>query len=1178
MPSLPRDLRSKLESTVIAARKRAEAAALDELRRLGVDAGTVPAYLDAEGKELRRRLRAHGRQLGDALLAEPKDAQEVGRLALEIAYEHWHRMLFARFLAENSLLIHPEYRVALSLAECDELAHEAEKAGKPGTGRWDIAAGFASAMLPQIFRKDSPALAVAFPSNERAELERLLAALPTEIFLASDSLGWVYQFWQSEAKDQVNKSEKKIGADELPAVTQLFTEDYMVSFLLDNSLGAWWAGKRMGEEGVKGLRDQGEMGEEELRKRYALPGMPLAYLRFVKDEAGSWRPAAGIFEAWPKSAKELKYLDPCCGSGHFLTAGFQYLAVMRQAEEGLDARAAGDAVLRDNLFGLELDPRCVEIAAFSLAFEAWRSGGGYRELPELHVACSGAAPRISKKEWLRVADRAAGLLAGDEAGLFPDPNADSLWKSNLHDGLSALYELFEDAPVLGSLIDPRSVTSTLFRAGFDKTADLLAEALKKEKAQDESHEAGVVAQGIAKAASLLAGRYHIVATNVPYLGSGNQDEKLRDFCEEHYAEAKKDLATVFLDRCLEFCASGGTTSVVLPQNWLFLTSYRKLREKLLKRDVWNSLARLGPGAFETISREVVNVALVTISAGPERHKQRLQPLAPQEYFFAGLDVATPRELSEKAVLLRTGIVVFISQIKQLNNPDSRVLIGKESIFPLLMDFAETGTGLQTFDRPRFIYNYWELSTIADGWLPLQSTPSQNTFASGLSEIVLWENAEGKLFDVMRAKETIEGYKTGIWKAGSQYWGRKGALHGVMANLPMSAYLGYPYDTNAAVLLPRKPEYSLALWAYSESGKFADEVRNLDQKLMVTNATFLKVPFDHDYWTKVANERYPLGLPAPFSDDPTQWIFHGHPAGSVVWSDTEKRLTPGKLRIDATVLQVALARLLGYRWPAELNPAMELSAESRALVESCKALDRFADQDGIVCIPSVNREVPAADRLLELLAAAYGVEWSPHILPELLDSSDWAGRDLESWLRDAFFEQHCKIFQHRPFIWQITDGTKDGFSALVNYHRLDHALLEKLIYSTLGDWITRQESDERAKKPGATVRVNAAKALKEKLELILEGEASYDIFVRWKPLAEQPLGWNPDLNDGVRLNIRPFMTAGVLRHNKPPKLNVKWDKDRGKDVESAPWFKVFGGERINEHHTTLGEKRGARGGK
>lgn len=157
--------------------------------------------------------------------------------------------------------------------------------------------------------------------------------------------------------------------------------------------------------------------------------------------------------------------------------------------------------------------------------------------------------------------------------------------------------------------------------------------------------------------------------------------------------------------------------------------------------------------------------------------------------------------------------------------------------------------------------------------------------------------------------------------------------------------------------------------------------------------------------------------------------------------------------------------------------------------------------------------------------------------------------------------------------------KDGFAALVNYHQLDHKKLEHLIHTYLGDWIRQQEAGLRSGVDGAQTRLAAAHDLKRRLELILEGETPYDIFVRWKPLAEQPIGWNPVLNDGVRFNIRPFVTAGVLRHNKKPKLNIDFEgkdrKDSGKDVESAPWFKVFGGDRINDHHLTVAEKQAAR---
>jgi hypothetical protein len=198
---------------------------------------------------------------------------------------------------------------------------------------------------------------------------------------------------------------------------------------------------------------------------------------------------------------------------------------------------------------------------------------------------------------------------------------------------------------------------------------------------------------------------------------------------------------------------------------------------------------------------------------------------------------------------------------------------------------------------------------------------------------------------------------------------------------------------------------------------------------------------------------------------------------------------------------------------------------------------------------------------------WGEGWSNDILAELLKSADHAGKTLETWLREKFFTQHCKLFHHRPFIWQIWDGLRDGFSVLVNYHKLDAKRLETLIYNYLGDWTNRQKQDLSAcgdaqagiasGVDGAQERLAAAEALKKKLELILEGEAPYDIFVRWKPQEKQPIGWEPDLNDGVRLNIGPFMTvpdvgkrgAGVLR-DKP---NINWKKDRARTWSPPPGF-------------------------
>ena len=438
----------------------------------------------------------------------------------------------------------------------------------------------------------------------------------------------------------------------------------------------------------------------------------------------------------------------------------------------------------------------------------------------------------------------------------------------------------------------------------------------------------------------------------------------------------------------------------------------------------------------------------------------------------------------------------------------------------------------------------------------------------------------------------------------------------MGPLPVTRYTGEYFDNNVAVLTVDKEDHLPAVWCFCESERFASGVREFDQKLNVTNANLVKVPFDLAHWQSIAVTKYPNGLPEPCSDDPTQWLFHGHPCGSVVWDEESKRTDHGPLRADATVLQVGVARLLGYRWPAELDPEMRLAVESREWVDRCRELDGFADADGIVCLQAAAGELPAADRLRSLLAAAYGEEWSGAKEQELLHTAVGGKRpprSLDEWLRDRFFVEHCKLFHNRPFIWHIWDGRKDGFHALVNCHRLcgpdgeGRRTLEALAYRHVGEWIDRQRAAQTQGEEGADGRLAAAQDLQRQLALILKGEPPCDLFVRWRPLHEQPLGWAPNLDDGVRLDIRPFIRAelqsggrkgaGILR----VKPNINWNKDRGKEPESLrpredfPWFyscpgqgaeaertdyaapanAAYDGKRWNDLHYTLRAKEEAR---
>ena len=1160
---LDKALRRALETTVVKARDIAEQAATQAVKRLGVGDVKPADYLSDLQRKLRTRLRAHGRQLGDS--KDVNGQQTTHKLVTEVAYEHWHRMLFARFLEQNSLLMYDEH-TQLTLTECNELAQDPDVARDDLERRcqsgWELAGVLASKMLPQIFRIDSPVFELELAPEHQRSLEQLVTGLDLETFQAQDSLGWVYQFWQSKRKKEVNDSEVKIGADELSPVTQLFTEPYMVSFLLDNSLGAWWAGKRLSDSDW-----QQASSEQELRDKVAIPGVPLSYLRFVKDETTQqWQPASGTFDVWPKQLSEVKALDPCCGSGHFLVAAFLMLVPMRMQAENLTAQQAIDRVLSDNLHGLELDQRCVELAAFAVALEAWRypQAGGYRSLPELHLACSGLSIAAARDEWKELSRKAG--------------------KQNLTIALDWMYQTFQDAPVLGSLINPRRSNAAKI-AQWSELQQLLGEALTQDQANQQSHadaemsaltnrlEAGIVAQGLAKAAELLAGQYTWVITNVPYLARGKQNDTLKDYCEAYYPAGKNDLATVFLDRCLEFCVQGGTASIVLPQNWLFLTTYRKFREKLLRNDIWHLIARLGPGAFETISGEVVKAILINLSSGNTAGQSGdLLQSGEQGNWIRGVDVSEPRSAAEKASGLLADDVKSVEQWKQLENPDARIALDNSSEFALLTQYASGLQGISPADAPRYGRNYWEFSCLGNDWIFWQSgTGSKQHF--GGKELLLWYGD-----DLKCAIDRGQAYLRG-----TEAIGKEGVVVRQMSDLPCALHTGAAFDTNCAIVLPHKKELLPAIWCFCSSPDYIEAVRRIDQKMNVTNATLVKVSFDVEYWSQVAQEQYPNGLPQPYTNDATQWIFHGHPCGSVIWDEEVKWTTRGELRVDDSVLQVAVARLLGYRWPAELDADMELAAEQREWIQRCQQLDAYADDDGIVCLPAVRGEKAADQRLEALLQAAYGNAWTTPLKNRMLEAV--GSKSLSLWLRDKFFEQHCKMYQHRPFIWHIWDGLNDGFSALVNYHKLDKAGLERLIYTYLGDWIRTQQSGMASGEDGAQERLLAAEALKRELEAILEGEAPYDIFVRWKPLAEQPIGWTPDLNDGVRLNIRPFLSArdvgkkgaGILRWLP----NIKWAKDRGKDVESAPWYTLGlqydegEGARINDHHLSLAEKQAAR---
>src|SRR5690625_3168665 len=360
----------------------------------------------------------------------------------------------------------------------------------------------------------------------------------------------------------------------------------------------------------------------------------------------------------------------------------------------------------------------------------------------MQLACSGLSVKAAKEEW-----RQLGLN-----------------KHNLRIALELLYDSFADAPVLGSLLNPaKSLAAQI--GTWPELADALTQAMEAERESADSNytEAVIVAQGIAKAAQLLTNEYQWVITNVPYLARGKQDKVLQEFADQHYPEGKNDLATMFLDRCLDFCSEGGVTSIVLPQNWLFLTSYRKFREKLLKRDTWNLVARLGARAFEMISGEVVQAVLITLTKGQAFQADGLfADKQSAAHKLRGLDVSEERTAADKAQQLPVVEVKSVEQVKQLENPDARVAFGLSYGY-LLMKVASGLNGMHGADSLRFRFQFWEITNF-EIWDFFQGTTGSTSHYAGMENVFYWPN-NGQVH-----KDNPKAYIKG-----EAVWGKKGVV-------------------------------------------------------------------------------------------------------------------------------------------------------------------------------------------------------------------------------------------------------------------------------------------------------------------------------------------------------------------------------------------------------------------
>ncbi|WP_196883518.1 BREX-1 system adenine-specific DNA-methyltransferase PglX [Arthrobacter sp. CAN_A214] len=412
--------------------------------------------------------------------------------------------------------------------------------------------------MPFMFEREGDYTELLIPANLLADdsvLARTVAVLTQEVCQDVEVIGWLYQFYISERKGEVFagfKKNKKAGADDIPAATQLFTPHWIVRYLVENSLGRLWLLNRP----TSRLAD---------RMDY--------YIAPVDEEMDYLKVS---------SPEELKVIDPACGSGHMLTYAFDLIYTIYE-EEGYAPSDIPGLILENNLYGTEIDARAGALAAFVLTMKA---RARQRTFFNKQVQ-----PNICVLEPISFTPAELGALVTQGGDL---------------DGEVAFWTQFEQADTFGSLICPRQGVAEKLRR------DLSAHGIDDNLFDLELRESAL---RVLKQADFLSQRYNVVVANPPYMGAGNMNSSLTEFAKTKYSDSRFDLFAMFIDRNVRLVLPRGFVAMITMQSWLFLTSYEALRRRLLSGGSVVALAHLGTNAFDTIGGAVVSTAAFVIESG-----------------------------------------------------------------------------------------------------------------------------------------------------------------------------------------------------------------------------------------------------------------------------------------------------------------------------------------------------------------------------------------------------------------------------------------------------------------------------------------------------------------------------------------------------------------------------------
>ena len=416
-----------------------------------------------------------------------------------------------------------------------------------------------NAVLPGMFQKIHDYTELLFPDNllrEGSVIERMIAMIPEEDWTDQvQIIGWLYQYYNTEPKDKVFadlKKNIKISKEKIPAATQLFTPDWIVRYMVENSLGRLWVEGHPNDEMKASWKYYLEEAEQEPEVQ--------AQLAEIRKGYASLKPT------------DIKVIDPCCGSGHILCYLFDVLMQIYEAS-GYTARDAAQSILLYNLWGLDIDERAAQLSYFAVMMKA-------RQYDRRFFSRNIQPHVLAITESNGVENEAAAYFCKGDA--------------KLKKAMQTVVAELHDAKEYGSILTCSKQDWDALYARFGEVYDDIS----------LHRDAALALLPLVQTAEALSQQYHVVVTNPPYMGGSGMSGKLSEFVKKHYPDSKSDLFAVFIERCGTMTANNGFQAMITQHAWMFLSSFERLRGKLQAVDVVN-MAHLGARAFEEVGGEVV---------------------------------------------------------------------------------------------------------------------------------------------------------------------------------------------------------------------------------------------------------------------------------------------------------------------------------------------------------------------------------------------------------------------------------------------------------------------------------------------------------------------------------------------------------------------------------------------